>query len=179
MKDLSYFRKGTDLKFALSVQLWQPVPLWRWLKWQGKTSAIRLSKYVKIKVLSPLLFPGKTDYFLHYLGYFWQELERGLKSKGQSKFGIPCFNHMILGQLPVKNIWFQHFLILRLYVTKDISERSFKFGCFQISNPKNQNIFFKKKRIKIFSFFRSILGISSKLVWSRKISWSKKKKKWC
>ena len=158
MKDLSYFRKGTDLKFALSVQLWQPVPLWRWLKWQGKTSAIRLSKYVKIKVLSPLFFPGKTDYFLHYLGYFWQELERGLKSKGRSKFGIPCFNHTILGQLPVKNIWFQHFPILRLYVTKDISERSFKFGCFQISNPKNQNIFIKKKMNKDFFLFSFNIG---------------------
>ena len=30
--------------------------------WQEKTLAIGLSKYVKIKALSPVSFPGKIDY---------------------------------------------------------------------------------------------------------------------
>ena len=39
----------------------------------GKTSAIRLPKYVKIKAFSPLTFPEKDDYYLQYLDYFCQE----------------------------------------------------------------------------------------------------------
>ena len=47
-----------------------------------KTSAIELSKYAKSKALSPLPFPEKYAYFLHYLGYFCQKTGRNHKSKG-------------------------------------------------------------------------------------------------
>ena len=30
-------------------------------------------------------FQEKYEYFLHYLGYFWQETGRGHKSKGQNQ----------------------------------------------------------------------------------------------
>ena len=55
-------------KFAF-LQLWPSVSPWRWPKLikyihlPGKTSAIGLSKIVKIKVLYPLSFPGKIWLF--------------------------------------------------------------------------------------------------------------------
>ena len=50
-----------------------------------KILAIGLSKYAKIKVLSPLSFPEKYDYLMRYLDYFWQETGRGHKSKDQNQ----------------------------------------------------------------------------------------------
>ena len=50
-----------------------------------KTSAIELSKYVKIKALSCLPFQEKYNYLLHYLNYFWQETGRVYTSKHQNQ----------------------------------------------------------------------------------------------
>ena len=97
-----------------------PVSHWRWLKSKknnygyGKTSAIGVSKYIKLSrfyLLSP--FPEKYNYFLHYLRYFWQETGHGSQVIGsESKLDILYFTHTIPGQPPVNKFWFQHFPVL-------------------------------------------------------------------
>ena len=69
-----------------------------------KPSAIRLSKYVKIKALSPLPFPEKSTITFAIFGLFLpgnrvESKIKGLESK--CKF--------------VKTCWFQHFPVLQLY----------------------------------------------------------------
>ena len=67
-----------------------------------KMSVIELSKYVKMKSLSHLLFREKCNYFLQYLGYFYQGNRAGSQFKGvESKFDKYYFIHAIPGQLPV------------------------------------------------------------------------------
>ena len=66
-KDLSFHEKETDPKFALLVQL-KMAEIEKDKQYWGKTSAIGLFKYVKIKALSP--FQEKRDFFLKYLSYF-------------------------------------------------------------------------------------------------------------
>ena len=54
-----------------------------------KTSAIELSK-----------FQEKYNYFLHYLGYFWQETGWSHKPECQNQnLTYPILHHMIPGQL--------------------------------------------------------------------------------
>ena len=67
-----------------------------------------------------LLFPfrKKYYYFLHYLGYFWQETGRRHKWKDQNQNLTYFFSPTIVGQLPWKKIWFQHFPVLQLQITE-------------------------------------------------------------
>ena len=55
--------------------------------WWGKTSAIGLGKYVKIKALNPLLFPRKTRVLFATFESFLPENRVGTQIKGLgSKF---------------------------------------------------------------------------------------------
>ena len=68
-KILDFYENETDPKFALLVQLWTLVTSWRWPKskeinpFPEKTLTIKLFKYVKIKALSSLPFPGRNTIF--------------------------------------------------------------------------------------------------------------------
>ena len=75
LKDSKFYRKETDLTFARLVHLWPPVFSW-------KISAIGLTKCVKIKALSPLLFPGKTRLLLAIFGILLSENRVGSQIKG-------------------------------------------------------------------------------------------------
>ena len=55
--------------------------------WWGKTSAIGLGKYVKIKALNPLLFPRKTRVLFAIFESFFSFIRLGKQIKGLgSKF---------------------------------------------------------------------------------------------
>ena len=75
LKDSTFYRKEMYLKFARLVHLWPPVFPW-------KTSAIGLTKCVKIKALSPLPFPGKTRLLLAICGVLLSENRVGSQIKG-------------------------------------------------------------------------------------------------
>ena len=69
----------------------------------GKPSAIGLSKYVKVKALSPLLFLEKTRSLFAIFGLFLPGNRVESKIKGiESKCRF------------VKTCWFQHFPVLQL-----------------------------------------------------------------
>ena len=70
------------------------------------------------------------------MGYFWQETGRGSRVKGaESKFDISYFTDTIFpGSYPVKKNWFQHFPVLQLKITKDISE-NLNFAAFLRTTP--------------------------------------------
>ena len=71
----------------------------------GKTSAIGLFKYVKIKALSLLTFLGKIWLLFHYLGYFWQETGHGHKSQGPNQnFKYPITPTRFLVNFLSKNL---------------------------------------------------------------------------
>ena len=98
-------------KFAF-LQLWPSVSPWRWPKLikyihlPGKTSAIGLSKNVKIKVLYPLPFSGKIWLFFALFRLFLAgNRVRSHVKISESKFDISYFTHPILGQVPVKSFW--------------------------------------------------------------------------
>ena len=79
---------------------------------KGRTqiSVIELSKYVKIKSLSSLPFPGKIGLLLAIFGIFLPENRVGSQVKGgESKFDKYYFIHTIPGQLSVKKFWFKCF----------------------------------------------------------------------
>ena len=80
----------------------------------GKTSAIQLFKYVKMKSLSHLPFQGKTRLLFAICGVPVKVVE--------SKFDKYYFIHTFPGQRPVKKFWFKYFPVLRLQITKDISK---------------------------------------------------------
>ena len=82
----------------------------------GETSAVGLLKYIKIKALSLLSFP--------LCGLFLpgNRVRSQLKAV-ESKFDKNLFYPHNSCQLPVKKFWFQHFPVLGLYITKDISEK--------------------------------------------------------
>ena len=75
LKDSTFYRKEMYLKFARLVHLWPPVFPW-------KTSAIGLTKCVKIRALSPLPFPGKTRLLLTICGVLLSENRVGSQIKG-------------------------------------------------------------------------------------------------
>ena len=90
----------------------------------GKISAIELSKYVKIKSLFHLPFPGKIRLLFAIFGVTLPGNTLGPQVKGvESKFDKYYFVHTVPGQLPVKKNWFKYFPVQRLYITKDISEK--------------------------------------------------------
>ena len=90
----------------------------------GKTSAIELSIHVKMKSLSSLPFPGKIRSLFAIFGIILPEDTVGSQVKGaESKFDKCYFIHTIPGQLPVKKFCFKYFPVLRLHITKDISEK--------------------------------------------------------
>ena len=75
----------------------------------GKISVIELSKYVKIKSLSSLPFPGKIGLLFAIFGIFLPDNRVGSQVKGgESKFDKYYFIHTIPGQLPVKKFWFKY-----------------------------------------------------------------------
>ena len=130
LKDSSIYGKDTDPKLALLVELWLLFSSWRWPKLKknkqqcGKTSAIELSKYVKMKSLSPLPFLGKIPSLFAIFGIFLSGNRAGSQVKGvELKFDNYYFIHKIPGQLPVKIFWFKYFTVLPLYIIKDISEK--------------------------------------------------------
>ena len=145
-----------DPKFALSVQLW-PRKTKENKQYWGTTSPIGLSKYVKLKALSLLPFPGTIRLLFAIFRLFLIGNRAGsLVKLLKSKFNRSHFTHTIPGQFLVKKIWFQHFPIFAAIDHKGhfrkILTRIFKFGCFShllklnlmlnrlatISNPKNE-----------------------------------------
>ena len=99
-----------------------------------KTSVIELSKYVKMKSLSHLLFREKCNYFLQYLGYFYQGNRAGSQFKGvESKFDKYYFIHAIRVNFLYKNVGSNIFLFCgyRSQRTfRNIFTRIFKFAWF-------------------------------------------------
>ena len=81
----------------------------------GKTSALELSKYVKIQALSPLPFPGETRLLFAIFGLFLPGNRVGSQIKGLQTWAKFCKY--------VKTFWVQHFPVLQLWITKDISEK--------------------------------------------------------
>ena len=83
-----------------------------------------LSKYIKIKALSSLPFPGKIQLLSALFGLFLVGKQGGVTcSKVGIKIWHSYFTKTIPGQLNVKNVWFQHSPVLWLLVAKDISEK--------------------------------------------------------
>ena len=112
-----------------------------------KSSAIELPKYVIMKPF--FLFREKYDYFLQYLECFYWETGRGHKSKRvESKFDKYYVTHTIPGQLYVKKNWFKYFPVLRLQITKDISEKS-QLGFSNLSDFLGTNPTFFKNFQKV------------------------------
>ena len=69
----------------------------------GKTSAIELFKYVKMKSLSPLTFLGKIRLAFAIFGIFLPGNSAGSQTEEvESKFDKYYFIHTINGHLPVK-----------------------------------------------------------------------------
>ena len=70
---------------------------------RGQNLAIGLSKYRKIKALSPLNFQEKYDYILLYFGYFLPKGGAWSHVKGsESKFDYPIAVSQFLGMFPCK-----------------------------------------------------------------------------
>ena len=120
LKDSSFHKKETDQKFAkftTSFSLRMPKIEKDKHKW-GKTSAIWLSKYVKIKTLSPLPFPEKTRLLFAIFRLFLPGNRVGSQMKGlESKFDKIleiCSNILV----PT----FSYFSAIGNKETKDISE---------------------------------------------------------
>ena len=71
----------------------------------GKTSAIELFKYVKMKSLSPLTFLGKIRLAFAIFGIFLPGNSAGSQDEEvESKFDKYYFIHTINSHLPVKNL---------------------------------------------------------------------------
>ena len=114
MKDSNFYRKGTDPKVPLFVYLSPPL-----LK--------NLSDWI-IQICqnqNSIPFRKKYYYFLHYLGYFWQETGRCHKWKDQNQNLTYSFSPTIVGQLPWKKIGSNAFQFC-----SHRSQRVFKSGCF-------------------------------------------------
>ena len=81
----------------------------------SKTLAIELSKYVKMKSLPHLPFPGKIRFSFAIFEIFLpgNRAESQVKG-GESKFDKYCFIHTIPVQIPVKKCWFKYFPVLWL-----------------------------------------------------------------
>ena len=93
-------------------------------EWCSNTSDLGLSKYAKIKALSPFTFWGKIRLLYALFGLFLEGSRTGRQIReSESNFDISFFTHAILGILPVKQFCFQHFPVSLLPITKDISER--------------------------------------------------------
>ena len=90
----------------------------------GETSAIGPSKFVKIKALPPLPFPGKIRLLFTIFGLFFGRKQGGVTSQRarESKFEKSHFIHTIPVNFLLKKFWFKHFSVLRLWITKYISE---------------------------------------------------------
>ena len=90
----------------------------------GNTSDLGLSKYAKIKALSPFPFGGKIRLLYALFGLFLEGSRAGRKIReSESNFDISFFTHAIPGKLFVKKLWFQHFPVSLLPITKDTSEK--------------------------------------------------------
>ena len=115
----------------------------------GKTSTIELSKYLKMKSLSSLTFPGKIRLLFAIFAIFLPGNRAGSQVKGvESKFDKYYFIHTILGQIFVKKFWFKYFPVLRLQITKDISEKS-QLGFSNLSDFLGTNPTFFKNFQKV------------------------------
>ena len=89
-------------------------------------SAIGLSKYVKIKALSPLSFPGKIRLLFALFGLFFaRKRARPQVGGSESKCDISYFTHTIPCQFPVKKVGSNTFQLCGYR-----SQKIFKFGCF-------------------------------------------------
>ena len=93
-------------------------------EWCGNTSDLGLSKYAKIKALSPFLFWGENTITLCIIWTILEESRAGRQIReSESNFDISFLTHATPGTLPVKTFCFQHFPVLLLPITKDVSER--------------------------------------------------------
>ena len=93
-------------------------------EWCGNTSDLRLSKYAKIKALSPFPFWGKIRLLYPIFGLFLEGSRAGQKIReSESNFDISFFPHASPGKLPVKNFRFQHFPVSLLPITENTSEK--------------------------------------------------------
>ena len=115
----------------------------------GNTSDLGLSKYAKIKALSPFPFWSKIRLLYALFGLFLEGSRAGRKIReSESNFDISFFTHAIPGKLPVKKFWFQHFPVSLLPITKDTSEKfhvDFQVGCFSWCKTY---IFVKEKPVR-------------------------------
>ena len=106
--------------------------LWRWPKSKKRSNRARklqplsywnMSKS-RLYLLSPFL--EKYDYFLHYLGYFSQERERGHRSEEQNQnLTYPISPTRFLVNFLCKKIGSNTFQLCGYR-----SQKIFKFGCF-------------------------------------------------
>ena len=91
----------------------------------GKTSAAGLSKYFKIKLLSPLSFPGKMQSLFTLFGL----VLAGNREGSQSKLDISYFTQTIPDQLPVPVISSFAAIGHKEHFRKNVAH-IFKFCCF-------------------------------------------------
>ena len=84
-----------------------------------KFLTIEVSKYVKLKALSSLPFPGKLQLIFVLPGLFLVGKRVGSHVQwSESKSAY--FTNTIPSQPNIKKFWFQHFPILQLQIAKDI-----------------------------------------------------------
>ena len=77
-----------------------------------------------MKSFSSLSFSGKIRLLFAIFGIFLPGNRAGSQVKRvESKFDKYYFIDTIPGQLSVKKVWFKYFPVLRLQITKDISEK--------------------------------------------------------
>ena len=98
-------------KFALLVQLWLPVSLWRWPK-NFSHRAIQISQN-QAHISS--CFSRKNLLFFALFWLFLAGNQPRSKVKGpELKFKIVYFTDTVPGHHPVKKVWFLHFPVMRL-----------------------------------------------------------------
>ena len=113
LKDSRFMEKGRTTLALLFLPGW---PKSKEISSSAETlQPLSHPNMLKWNLCLPSSFRQKYDYFLQYLGYFYQKTRRGSQVKEvESKFDKYCFIHTIPGELSVKTFWFKYFPVLRL-----------------------------------------------------------------
>ena len=122
MKDFSLHKKETDPNFALLVQLWPLVFLWRWPKSKKIRSSGEKFRLLGFPIISKsklyLLSPFQENH--DSVWNIWAILARRKDRVTNQRVRIKIWQNFCKF---IKIFCLQHFPVLQLYITKDISEK--------------------------------------------------------